>query len=411
MPVPVHTESELHAIKKNDHVILKDSISLTETPSYTFSTFTGELNGNNHTITGLTNPLFEKIEDGMIQDLTLSGAHITTDQEKIGTLCQICENSTLTNVTVQDSTVQTGKKTGGLVGKVQDSYIQNCLVKTSEVKNGRHSGGIVGVALGGTITRCESECKIQDCSKAGGIAETITRGCTVKNCKNNGDISAEGCTGGLVGYNHLSVIKSCVNYGEINSQSVVGGVVGRLKGEGLKLENNGDVNGTKCVGGVIGINNSHTTELTNTGTVIGDKLVGGVVGSNTLSVEKAKNTGLVNGEKVVGGLIGQLDASSKVEQQSLSDSYANCTVRGGDSVAGAIGEIESGTSEIENVYYIGALHGTVFTNPIVGKKNDSKILDKNVFWDTNIQIKNTPRIGTQKQLSESDLNILVDLSL
>ena len=96
--------------------------------SLSISGFSGVLEGNNHTISGLSEPLFSSINGGTVCNLTLSGVDISSHQGNTGAIC--CEatgDTRIYNIGILSGSVGGTGNTGGLVGLLDgNSRVINC---------------------------------------------------------------------------------------------------------------------------------------------------------------------------------------------------------------------------------------------------------------------------------------------
>ena len=231
--------------------------------SWTPCDFAAELDGNEKTVTGLTQPLFATLS-GSVHDLTLSGSRITqtttTTTLPFGCLvnalsgatvedCRIVDCTCTTTVGDRDqrfgavagATVSGSAKSvirnitvagcalghsaprkvpyvGGILGAAQsDLDISDCkLVKNGDAGNtilGGASGGILGAVLVGGIAVTIDNCSVSDAvvrslTNAGGIVGTdavqsTATVLTIRNCTSEAEVSAEttspACAGGILG--------------------------------------------------------------------------------------------------------------------------------------------------------------------------------------------------------------------
>ena len=258
---------------------------------YPIVDFTGRVNGGNHTIAGLTKPLFDILE-GFVSDLTLeSTLNISVAQNNIGIFANTAINATLTGC------VSTGSVTSS----------------ASEVSGDLALGGLVGRISGCTFTACQNQAAVTNTTAASGTA----------------------CVGGLIGVadgaNNLSGTASAYNYnqGVIVEQSAtedvaVGGVCGytfnvasnfnyckSLAPDGADVEDIEIKNSTKnkvYVGGIIGksavtssmdytYNSSDikftSLKITQTGQVFGGGIIGGWTASGEQTITGCTNSGWV----------------------------------------------------------------------------------------------------------------------
>jgi len=185
--------------------------------------FSGEFDGNGHTISNLyintTQAeekwgLFAELEPtGVIKDLNLTNVNITTMGTRVGALVGYSKGGVV-NVFVQGKI--TGKTSGdadvgGVVGyQYQSGVIRNVFSDVEITAGGRRLGGIVGVAdvaAGDTnpiiIRDCYSIGNVigntSDARQAGGIVGYV-RGTIIERCYASGDITGSKETGGLIGF-------------------------------------------------------------------------------------------------------------------------------------------------------------------------------------------------------------------
>lgn len=234
-PYKITTQEELAAITGSSHYILMNDIELTG--SWTpLAEFSGTLNGNNKTITGLNIEsdsnqvgLFEVIgADGVVKDLTLYGTVNSTYRDNAGRI-------------------------GGFAG-INDGTISGCTFygSVSQMQGDNQTvGGIAGLN--------------------GDDKETAQ----ISNCKNYGDISghSEGSTsykavyvGGIAGSNHGN-ITDCANAGTVYASAANSNIYrGEVWGS-EKWQTHG-----AYVGGIAGDTNSQNPNTGNssTGTVVGE---------------------------------------------------------------------------------------------------------------------------------------------
>ena len=145
------------------------------------------------------------------------------------------ESGEIRNVYLQDGTITTSRRVGGIVGHVLDSNIINCTNDGCDIiKSGNY------LAAGGIV------------------AETTGTSSTIVNCVNKGDVTNERGAAGILGYaNGYTLVSNCINSGTIKNTGDVGnagGIVGRIdNGRVEYCINNGTVNAAiQNVGGIVG---------------------------------------------------------------------------------------------------------------------------------------------------------------
>ena len=156
--------------------------------------FTGKLDGNGKTITGL------KCTD--------------TSKEYVG-LFGYANGATIQNVTVQGSAFTGDGFIGGVCGYIVGGAITGCTTSGGTVSGSYYIGGIAGYAGDNTtVQRCVNSGKVTGSDSIGGIAGTAYQA-TVQDCGNTGAVirtAATGNYGGIVGTaTNAKAIQNCYN--------------------------------------------------------------------------------------------------------------------------------------------------------------------------------------------------------
>ena len=229
------------------------------------SPFTGSIDGDKHTISGLhiQRPtsgvanigLFGYINDGTVKDLKV---------ELSGNI-----------------NGGTGTYVGGLAGRISgnDGIISNCQVTSvgaGEIHGGNYVGGIVGrVDIDGLVTGCYTSVVVVGSNGVGGVVGQISsdasneRGGSVTNCYSIKDVTGTTGVGGVVGrVQRNGIVSNCYAQGAVkhttgNSVNYVGGVVGRIDQNGkvsncVALNSNVSTTFSTGVGRVTGYNDGGT---------------------------------------------------------------------------------------------------------------------------------------------------------
>ncbi len=118
--------------------------------------FTGTFDGNAHTITDLSHPLFETVDGGTVKNVTLKNVSISSTDDTLGAIaciakgysriynCGILPNSADFPNGTHPTVTTTGKCAGGLVGSLRDdSRVINCY-SYADVQASNTAAGIVG---------------------------------------------------------------------------------------------------------------------------------------------------------------------------------------------------------------------------------------------------------------------------
>ena len=204
------------------------------------TTFTGNLDGQNHKITGL-------------YIYSITGATYT------GLFGSTGSSTTISNLTVE----------GNIYSTSPDSVSQARI------------GGVSGNALGTTFVNVHTNVDITidrvkgTWAYVGGISGY---GGTFTNCSNSGNISGYNTIGGICGAS-ASSITSCFNSGNVSGNQYLGGITGQKSGSIVSCYNTGDVTGKSTY--VAGIAGEHSKELTNcfnTGTISVAGNTGAIIG-------------------------------------------------------------------------------------------------------------------------------------
>jgi len=280
--------------------------------------YTGTLEGNDKTITGLTQPFFDDLE-GAVQNLNLNS------------------NISISNIT---------RESVGILANSMSGYVEGCSVtgsltvsySTSESPSGGcYAGGIVGKVSTGYVTDSENSANITVSGTAnshlyiGGIVANNTAGSyAMNNCRSTGGtISYTGSNpagnlyiGGIVGYS-TRPISSCTSSMTVN-------MGGSFEGTSSKFYS---------VGGIVGSMSANQTisSCLNTGNITysqqisnsGYSFLGGVAGRTQGSIENSSNGGTVTwtgnntvNQFYVGGLVGTTD---NAYSHSITGKYSTST--------------------------------------------------------------------------------------
>ncbi len=324
-------------------------------------------------IAGVNGTQFEGTFDG--DNNTLSNLYINNSTlSRVGLFGKV-NNSTLKNLTLSGNIKSSvDSNTAGLIatsyGSLNISNIEN---------NATIVGSSTGYGAGGIISRVRGNVIIEDsinngnvtCTNTGGIIAQVTNGAVVTfdNVENNGTITGNGPTAGLVGFSYEDpastiTIKNSRNNGQVSSipgsnseYTATGGLVGST--HNIIIENSYNT-------GDITSQNPSTVEL---------MAIGGLLGvATTATIVNSFNTGniLCSTNCYVAGLIWQISTSNG--RVSILNSYnAGNLTSYRDGPAGILGHIASSTSgSIINSYNLGNIVNT--TSSITGTRMVGGIL-------------------------------------
>lgn len=299
--------SELQAMEDdlNGHYVLVADIDATDTAQWNNGSgfdpvggtlfnndlpwFRGTLDGNGHTIAGLT---IDRPSEDFVGIFRTSAGTIS--------------NVSLTNVTV------TGNSRTGVVAAANPGDVSDTSV-SGNVTGDRYVGGVVGDNPG-SITNATA-------------SVTVSGGQDV---------------GGLVGGSDGTITAATAS-GSVNGTGVVGGLTGSNQGAISDANASGSVTGSEFgdVGGLVGRNAGTITAATASGNVtgIGDSgnSIGGLVGGNTGTITNTAASGRVSGSSNVGGLVGKNDGGGNRDGGTIRESFAVGLVSGENGVGGLAG--------------------------------------------------------------------------
>lgn len=373
-PYIVEDLADLNAIRNNLNACYKLGADINVNGTFTTisGSFYGELDGNGHTIYGITgyssNFLFGS-NIGKIKNLTISVNISMTATSDIGynTASIFCggNDGTISNCIAKGSFVLTCDST--MTGEVyvgafvagNTGTISNCINYADITVTNNYGvmeiGGIAGYNRNyvadktAYIIGCVNEGVISGKNRVGGITGYNANGGNgvVKSCANNGKVTATASNcGGIAGdsgnNNFTAVIQNCYNTGAVTGAINVGGIVGSqtYSASVSGVYNSGNVTGTGVdaggnesrIGGIVGVtSNSSINYAYNMGAVTGMRCVGGIVGyavsnasENIFNIGKITATGS-NSDSYVGGLYGFCTQSTFTTGQAKKDVFFNST--------------------------------------------------------------------------------------
>ena len=245
----------------------------------TNKTFTGILDGNYHSISGLT---------VISKD--------STDSAGAGLFASI-DGATIKNLALTNASISGVRVTGGICGYCYNSTITGCIVSGSVSGSMFYVGGIAGIASSGNAT---------------GNNELNT---SISNCQNLATLSKSGdslsCMGGIAASvsakkGKTTTLQGCRNSGSLTgSAGHMGGIVGQALGASDSM-----VSVSDCY---------NRGSLNNNYTGSGAGYAGGIAGSvQYVTINRCYNVGSTKGSvaKYIGGITGGLDSGA-----SVSSSY------------------------------------------------------------------------------------------
>ena len=373
--------------------------------------FSGTIDGNGHTVSGLTiNQSTASYSVGLISDLT-------------GTV----KNLTLTGVNISGQS-DVGGIAGTNEGTISNSSVSGTISGLFAV------GGIAGANnSGGVITGSSSSATIAGYDGTGGNYTFDAGGLAgdnygqIVNSFASGNVSGFSVLGGLVGYNPSSgSITASYATGSVTAPyapgalSNIGGLVGVNIGTIDSSHATGNVNGTIPdiadyaggnwnYGGLVGMNLGTISNSWASGNVTGMDSVGGLVGANAGTDPQSSTAaggtitnsyaiGAVTGLTEVGGLVG-INGDIGLSG-TITDSHATGTVSGifldppndtrsSNNIGGLVGE---NPGEVARSYATGDVGGSSNVGGLIGS-NDSGSSAHEVYATGNVTGSASENVG------------------
>lgn len=256
-PYIISTVGDLLQINSNVSAYYKlaNDLDMSSYNSYwtPLNTFTGQLDGDNHYISGLSVStdgydagLFSTLgENSVVKNLILINPEIkvNADNTYAGVLAGEAGASTIENVhvyggNVYDEDGSASVMAGGLVGQATyyGSFKASSFEGNISLTGSSNVGGIAGdVRTSTTIDGCYASGTYEAYRYLGGIAGYTGSGSTITNSHANVELTASNTVGGIVGYDYgRALIDKCYVEGTIqgttsrSSGISVGGIVGYL---------------------------------------------------------------------------------------------------------------------------------------------------------------------------------------
>lgn len=288
--------------------------------------FTGNFDGDGHTVSGMFinttsthNGLFGN-SSGTVQNLTVENSWVQGGNATAGIIGNLVANGSIKNATNKASVIGEGNVAGGVVG----IYDNGCCKNEGSIENAENYGILIGSKTVGGILGSGNTIKIIDTrnfaeitgkSATGGIVGSLGTNSTLERAKNTGKIIGKEMTAGIAGYlgypyscsKKSTTLKNAENTGSIEGEKFTAGVVGKNECSlNTIIVNKANIIGADYTSGILGyVNNSSTESAYNVGDVFGTRYVGGIAGYNEVGVSQSiYSTGKVDGDSLVGLMIG-----------------------------------------------------------------------------------------------------------
>lgn len=232
---------ELITAKPYGYYVLDNDIdvsNLTGTNAIIDGSFTGRFDGQGHKIIGNTLPLFEKLYFSYLDNLTVEGTRINTDNTQVGAIAKSVLLTNMSNIIVNDAQVISNQdQIGGAFGYVQQIMLENCHVKNTQVQGKGNIGGLIGYAKNATIRESSVNATVVGSGNSVAGFVGLLQDSDVFNSYTLGEITGNQNVAGFVGVSNSSRIDSSFSSAKINTRGNSGGFIG----QGLnstKLTNN-----------------------------------------------------------------------------------------------------------------------------------------------------------------------------
>ena len=172
-------------------------------------TFSGELDGNGHTISNLDAVLFENLSQATIKNLGVTGDGTLTGNTQKGFLANQISGSVIEKVYLGNFAINSSSnQVGGLAGIISGSTIKEVSLENIYVKGTETIGGLAGQINNSAVSDCLVTGQIEATrdnttlgGRAGGITGWLSSPSTIDNCYTRVNITSPQIlgSGGIVG--------------------------------------------------------------------------------------------------------------------------------------------------------------------------------------------------------------------
>ncbi len=387
----VRSAEDFAAMSAGGTYYLDADITLTSTYE---TTFTGTLDGNGHTLT-ISAPVFKQMNGTVKNLITVGEIKISSSaQIQVGAVANSSKGATFenvvnkANVTVTNTGESPEFDVGGIAGRL----------------NGHSDAPHAAI-----FTNCTNEGNVTAHGKVGGIVGGSYDGDALfQNCVNRGNISNPSgkkngfAAGGIYGYNGSAAVKvvNCLNTGNVVSALHAGGIAGDAKKS---------VTVTNCT-------NNGNVSLSSTAKSDYDAAAGGIVGfafdtgcTVTLTIENCVNNGDITGYVAgssngrAAGIVGHTDKCGKV-QVVVKNCINNGTIKAGAQAGGLLGYIYGSSSTyatIDGCINNGDIYGAQWASEFFSYSNHDSTVIKNSIG--------TGKLGTINE-GKNHYHVIIGLS-
>ncbi len=212
--------------------------------------FTGTLDGDNHTISDITLDgskdaagLFAYTEGTKISNLTIESPSVSaTNASSVAIISAEAVGDTINNIVIKNATINgSSEATVGTIAANAslNTVIYDCLVEELNINNPAEFsqvGGIAGSTRTSTlIYNCAVTGYIWASNTIGGIVGSTSTGCSVTDCRTECHITGHNTIGGIVGSADRGGIHRCIVQGSLTATEAnwsgsykTGGIAGSL---------------------------------------------------------------------------------------------------------------------------------------------------------------------------------------
>lgn len=229
--------------------------------------FTGRIIGNNKSLNDLTISttlnegvaLFKKMSYAHISNLSLNNFSVTANNSsKSAALAAEFEESTASNITINNVSISGKSNVGSLIGIMHDGLVYNITATGSVTGSVYSTGGVIGGARGMGLNVNSTVNVSTGGSQVGGfIGGDYSNTFYGQNININANVSGITVVGGLVGAQNdgLYIFDGQFNGTITATTSSAGGAIGDVYNNNCNLRRiqiNSNINGNSSVGGMIG---------------------------------------------------------------------------------------------------------------------------------------------------------------
>lgn len=244
----INSAADLAQINKEPGGNYRLNANISAADALSVAAFSGNFDGNDCTVSGLTAPLFTTLEkSGTVRNLTLDQVAIQSGSSNVGAVAGT-GTGTVESVSVS-GTVSGAGSVGGIVGKMMNpGKIVRCTVRASVSGTGAKVGGVVGDS-DGLVDSCYANVQVSGAQNVGGIVgwchsdKGDNESRAVKNNIAEGSVTSSGIEAGGIGgllkmrttnnlVKNMTVVSTCTNTTAVN------GNVAGLLGAWMKLQKN-----------------------------------------------------------------------------------------------------------------------------------------------------------------------------